>query len=889
MVGVKLALNSGSTDLREDARRLGKMRFELAQRLTDCADQLESPGIPPAATLVADLVKYCHDIQTLADLVGPSDWHHPISLAEIETKIDAIDCRRAAQEISEQLAELKHVDAPDFAPLVLCQREALRLCQLANESFGLERNSELDLLRQNRHPLNDLIRLCHQGNQLSDLDWTESHDNVAATYGRQLATALTRGRIHRSGIMANDPPLVTPMGTSDPKAKEPVRGQLSSSDAVAGPGPAQAIPLAIDFPPDSIFEPAATAQSVFDVEPVVLPPPSQLNREEARFDSVSPSREIRSVPRVLKSQEEKSEPARAVPIVPSKSNLKTADWIVRLINEDRLTVAQHLTRCLEQKSELADIYVPSWLLRALILGRHLSYSKGEIARCLDDELREFRSEHLLTGSDVKQLTLSFTLRAAALPAALLAGSSAAVGILRLFKIAPGYSQLYNYCSRIALYGDRLAGSLVEMFRPAGTIAGASELDELCQSAQEWLQDVSKRVVSYSRSSPLFLHAHWTLSSGTAIRHSEATFRWCKWQETLSVAYRLLKPVCEKADSERNWVRQEIARLTSQIRVEPIDSFLRSGTQNNPSARGLILPDEEMRSVLLEAVGIANRWLRLNQQTLSSVASPIPLEALELRDEILGRTNGVLNELSQQRQLASSPHVIAGITCCQNTIRRIHALFESRLSLSLTEPDPRHVLYADLLRIPGIDLNDQWQPVNDVATLERDLVTSLEVGELTWKQSFDFHSKTGNHEATGRLLELDVWSSPEERSSCAAIRSGQIVENRNAVLSELDELAADCVTVAETGKWSEAESVSIQKRVERLRHELPRTTNFAVIRRQIGQLQTAILRQNSGHGLPTALLAASTVPEGNDSRRSRMTGSAVNPQTSSQPFDIFSGE
>ena len=563
--------------------------------------------------------------------------------------------------------------------------------------------------------------------------------------------------------------------------------------------------------------------------------------------------------------------------------------LVRLMSEDRLPLAMHLTRCLEQRPERPDYIFPSWLMRSLILGRHLSYSKGEIARQLDEELREFRVESLSEGDQEHQLAMAFLCRAAAIPAALLAGSVPATAILRSFKIAPGFSQLYNYCSRIALYGDRLAGSLMEMFRPEGTISGASELDELRQSTLDWLQEAARKAVSYSRTSPLFLHAHWTLTAGTAVRYSEATVMWCKWQETLSLAQKLLKPVCEQIEGERNWVRQEITRLTTQVRVEPVEELVKPGTPGI-SSRGIVLASEEMHAVILEAVAIANRWLRLCHQT-SVGASPIPVEALELRDEILKRSDGVVTELSQHRQSTKSPLVHAAIGCCQTTIRQIQAMFESRIALPLVESDPRHVLNADLLRIPGIELNDQWMPETDAAIVERELLASLEASEMNWAQSFDYHSRAGNHEATGRLLELDVWANPIEKESLKAARQNQINDARIAFNSELDELATDIDSLMNAGVCSVSEGGVFGQRLDRLRYELPRVVDFSAFRRQVQQLQTAILRLNST-GVSTAILGPDS-----DTTNARNTAiasvAALNTSpalpASFQSFDIFSGE
>ncbi|MBS0202368.1 MAG: hypothetical protein JSS49_05665 [Planctomycetes bacterium] len=875
MAEVNNSLISSQRELRQELDQLRHLRPQFAQRLAEAADNLESPGIAPSTALTDELWSYRERMLSLASaLIGdPATDGARVSLDQLEDLLNARDYRRSAETVLEQLTELMHVDLPDFAPLVLCQREASRLCELSIEAIDPGLNSELELLRSERHPLNSLIRLSDSGIHLSDSEWTECHDDVATTYGRQLATALTRGRIRRKSCRNADAAVVVPapMSTSvaeSPSHRSPETTQRETAISVCV-GPAshpdavdrtRAIPAS-----DSIFEPAS--ETIFDAAPT-KPGSGRLRMASSPLDATSG--------RVAgASQTDPKSAAR-------HANDSTSDHVIRLMTDGRLPLAYHLARCLEQQSDSVETIPPSWVLRALILARHLSYSKGEIARQLDDELREYRPEKLPNDGQDRQLAMSFLVRAAALPGALLAGSAPAISILRSFKISPGYSQLYNYCSRIALYGDRLSGSLVEMFRPTGTIAGASELEELSQSARQWLQEASHKAVTYSRSSPLFLHAHWTLTAGTAVRHADATTLWCKWQEALTLAHRLLKPVCEQAEGERNWVRQEIARLTSQIRIEPLDQAQRTSPPASTTGRAIVLPLEEMHSVILEAVAVANRWLRLCHQTSSGSGSPLPLEALELRDEIIKRSEGVLNELAQHRQAATSALVKASIACCQDVVRQIHAMFESRIPLPLVEPDPRHVLNADLLRIPGIVLDDQWSPVTDASIVQQELVASLKQTEMSWRQSYDFHAQAGNHESTGRLLDLEVWSSPAERESMRAFRQSQIADWRIGADSELNELASDLATITETGFLSEHDCQAFRRRIDRFRHDLPRTVDFQDFRLQLSQLRSAMLRPRSTPGPLTALAD----PDFVDVRRSVPAG---HQPATNHSFDIFSGE
>jgi hypothetical protein len=863
--------------LRDETERLRHVRHELAMELERAAELLLSPGHPPDAVLIEKLHDYRQAMLQLGNALGADTDAGGLSFNHIETLLEIRDCRKSAEDLRDQLADLSHVDITDFAPLDLCRNEASRLCQVAREQVGLEIDSELELIQKRRHPLNSLIRLCDEGDLLTDADWTECHDEVAATYGRQLATALTRGRIQRK-----------------------TRG---SADTPAAPSPDDADIPAMNMHLECRTDAFAANEAIFDDMRPISTEVACLRATDLRAavlqETVLSSEFMRTEPpqserprletRSFSTLESPGAAERMLPALQG-GNIQsggTSDRILQLMADGRLPMAWQLRHCLDQRGTSSETVPPAWLLRALILGRHLSYSKGEIARQLDDELRTFRAEMLTEGTDECRLSMAFLLRAAALPAALFAGSAPASAILRSFKIEPGFSQLYNYCSRIALYGDRLAGHLVELFRPAGTIAGASELEELGREAQGWLQELAKTTTSWTRTSPLFLHAHWTLSAGTAVRHADATLVWCKWQETLLLIHRLLKPVCEGDSSERNWVRQEVARLSSQVRVEPLEPSNRIGIATIPTSRGIVLPLEEMHTAIQEGVAIANRWLRLCHQT-SSTASPIPLEALELRDEITKRSEGVLSELSQHRQSAESPCVKAAIACCQNAVRQIQALFESRVSLPVVEPDQRHIFNADLLKYPGIELDDQWLPVTEPAVVERELVVSLDRGEMSWRQAYEFHSDAGNHEATGRLLDLDVWPTAEERETLRALRQSRIEALRSAAESELSELALGVSVNSDSDSWTESERVAVQMRIARLRRDLTRVVNFCSFHRQVNQLQSTIQRQRTCIELPGAILAAGELAAA-DSRRHWTATPSPHFEAFIPSCDIFSGE
>ncbi|MEK6260738.1 MAG: hypothetical protein AABP62_19230 [Planctomycetota bacterium] len=875
---------------RQELKQLDQWREQLAARLVDAAHRLDSPGEPPTDALIDELDSYRARTLQLAehlDVIGASSDQEAvagITLPELGRLLDDRERRERVLPVLDEVLRMRHVETVDFAPLADCQAEARRLLASASQPSSVKGDADLDAICQQTHPLNLLLKLCEHDDGLSDSDWIECNDRVTAVYGRQLATAVARGRIQRvadSFSAATDPvPDVTPTNEdalplmlvpSDlsfrPIALPPELPAVSQAIQEPAPARRQQAPLGAD----SIFEPSPLADSVFDErtpppklrglvfptdeQPLIEPPPST-----ARL----PGNAING-------------PARVVPSVDGTDarmpSSPVADLVVQLLSEDRLPLAMHVARCAELRPGLPVPFPSTWLLRSLILGGHLSDSNGELARQLEDDLRHFRPELLTEGDADRRVASGFLLRAAALPAALIAGSASASVILRAFKIAPGCSQLYNYCSRIALYGDRLDGQIVEMFRPQLEEIEDIDTESLGEAASRWLQETARKAINYGRTSLLFLHAHWTLTSGTSLRHSDATQVWCKWQETLLLASRLLRPVCRNLEGERHWVRQEIARLSAHLRAEANDTAQRNGSSHAAPARNNSLPTDEMHAVLRQAIELAGRWLRLSGAK-SALAGPLSQDALDLRDEVLQRTAGVLSELNEQWQAHSSPLVRAGIACCQRSVERIHSLFAESRSLPLQEIDLRHAFHAELLKIPGLELNDQWLPETDPATLERELIEHWKRGDTSWPQAYNVHALHGDHVATGRLLELDVWPSEAERGELSAQRSAQIAEHRQTLASELNEVSLDLEAIGRLGQLDGVDGDVFAQRLERLRRDLPGLLNFGSCRWQLDQIRSALQRRRIRPLADGGLAPSDWSPANLERRRSPTVNAAV---------------
>ncbi len=892
-----MSTSIGLQELRLELEQLSQRRERLAGRLTAAADRLDSIGEPPGDDLIDDLNSYRERTLQLAEQLGDAshsaDGTAPASdAARGDTTLDDLkrllsdrECRERSVSVLDQVLTLCHVETADFAPLALCQAEARRLMSLALQVRHLDHEPELEAVHAQTHPLNLLLKLCEHGDRLSDAEWVECNDCVTTTYGRQLATAIARGRVQRAATsgtgesVANamtmptvviDPPPVPAQPVVVAAAATLVATKYSTDVSfirravtdppvarVASPAP-QRIPAvlpSVTWPvpgPDSIFQPSPFAESVFDERT----PPAKLRGMPPIESPVSFETVSIPIPVAMAA----SVPARP-PVAPANTvedavqrPTRLPDMVLDLLAKNRLSLAMHLAQCAEFRPSAATLPAPVWLLRALVLAEQISESNGELARELDEDLRHFRPELLNDDNSERRVALGYFLRAAALPAALISGANSATSILRAFKIVPGCSQLYNYCSRIALYGDRLDGQIVEMFRSPTGAGDEASTESVAMAANQWLQEAARKAVHYGRTSPLFLHAHWTLTASTSIRHSEATQVWCKWQEVLLFASRLLRPVIEDDAGERNGVRQEITRLTTLLRTDATENAPRTGTSSvlDATPRSNNPMNIEMQAVLHKAIDFASRWLRLSGAGSAQTAAPLPPDAFDLRDEVLQRTAGVLNELNEQSQQTTSPLIRAAIACCRRSVERIHGLFEGRLSVPLQETELRHALHAELLKVPGLELNDQWEPEAEPAALERELFNHIERGDTSWAYAYDVHALHGDHVATGRMLELNVWTSEAKRGSLHTQRDAQIHEHRAALTREMDEVSHELELAANLGQLEEADVATFVQRLDRLRRDLPKQLNFGSYRWQLDQMRSALQRRRTRSAVTPAL-------------------------------------
>ncbi len=127
--------------------------------------------------------------------VDPMSLKEPASLADISTGLEQQKLCAQADAVIEQIVAMKHTDKDEFPALTKCQEKATQLLAETVVAPGKEISSNVLDIAKGKHELCTLARMIFDADNLSDDEWGDAQDQITQSYGRELATAVVRGKI----------------------------------------------------------------------------------------------------------------------------------------------------------------------------------------------------------------------------------------------------------------------------------------------------------------------------------------------------------------------------------------------------------------------------------------------------------------------------------------------------------------------------------------------------------------------------------------------------------------------------------------------------------------------------------------------------------------------
>ena len=177
---------------------------QLSAALREVALGLSESGRIPSTLLLADLRRFTNDFHEWPSLWDAGNWidddrsgftSQATSVAQLEKEFEHRVLVRKALVVLDRLDAIRMTDERDSASWQRCMFESRAIRQELTATRPTLVASQANRLASGEHPLCGVVALIADRDELSDERWRALHDAVLASYGRDLATAIARGRL----------------------------------------------------------------------------------------------------------------------------------------------------------------------------------------------------------------------------------------------------------------------------------------------------------------------------------------------------------------------------------------------------------------------------------------------------------------------------------------------------------------------------------------------------------------------------------------------------------------------------------------------------------------------------------------------------------------------
>lgn len=398
------------------------------------------------------------------------------------------------------------------------------------------------------------------------------------------------------------------------------------------------------------------------------------------------------------------------------------------------------------------------ILRLLVLGTELVFPQGAIAKSLEDAVIEFDSDPFFSTSvDSDNVGANLLLVAATVRSGLLAPGTGTLDILQQkISLKAGWEDLRQLLIDVAqaahqLHGFILGPDALRQHKADKTNEATKEALKL--EAQLWLDSASKSRLSFQPATNI-LH-QWANADGpigqllSFVSQNNVTTT-TEWPELLG---KLANP-------------GEVEKM-----VQESDRTLRGIRYGNIDYRAL----DQIQRRVAEAVVLARRWMAVaNAQPKSDFVDRV-IKTLDQRLESL--RGAVFSEL-RLAQESDSP-IAEGARSAQRELERLYALFSPSVVSLFDEWPASLALNADLLLLPGIHLDHEFQLE---ASKETTLTAILNhnASRIDLAQAIKVKMDEGDFEAAHWLIDRSTRVDPQESQRLVENMAPRLTEARDAL-------------------------------------------------------------------------------------------------------------
>ncbi|RKZ93614.1 MAG: hypothetical protein DRR19_00490 [Candidatus Parabeggiatoa sp. nov. 1] len=482
----------------------------------------------------------------------------------------------------------------------------------------------------------------------------------------------------------------------------------------------------------------------------------------------------------------------------------------RLIYDNRVGLAYHIAHSVETLYPEEKAQVSAMMLRVLALSRLIHSSGGEVISELQSAIPQitsvFQKKAEKNRTCLNLLGFALVLR----PALLAPVTTGATSLLKTLSLSEAVNALHDLRKAILEYTSLGLVLSPDILKGVGEHARRAESLQLLSSAcQQWLDKNREANFNYVPTIRVWKH-------------------WLKEGEYLGL---LLTAVIQDDRDKKSAVEEILNALSG----DNVYQLLHKTDRELRGRKANVKPIEYAAKEALckhtrSALQFAQDWLNLIKKP-KEVKSFIYEQANNCRTKVISCLQQSQTQLQAfEQQQSPSLEISASVAAVSRALQDLQALFDPQKSVIPSSISWQHVLHAELLHMPQLRLDEQWQ-----ADLTHDafltvLIESLQTENIIdWDKAFKVQCEVRDHLATLRIIDFLKGTSlkmPEEINTLTEKRQNKLTDCRNALEMAIKKTLAKIERATVSGFLTETERLNLLSTLDkRVPAELTKLIDF----------------------------------------------------------------
>lgn len=406
----------------------------------------------------------------------------------------------------------------------------------------------------------------------------------------------------------------------------------------------------------------------------------------------------------------------------------------RLIYDNRLGLAYHIAPNVESIN--GPIFVT--ILRALALSRLIHSEAGEVILELQSDILQitsfFKQKTEQELSYLNMLSFGLALR----PTLLAPTTTGARELLKTLSLDKNFSALHDLRKAILEYTSLDLVLTPDVLKGVGKKEHQAESLQLLRAAcQKWLEKSREAKFKYGRTTRVWKH-------------------WLKEDESLGS---MLTTIIQDDRHKKH----EVAETIKMFSEDNLSQLLHKTDRELRGRKANVKPIDATKETLYKhtqtALQFAQDWLKLIKEPKEEVKSFFNEQANNCRTKVMSCLQQSQVQLQVFLQQNSPRLEITGsVLMVHRALQNLQTLFEPQkleIPFSLSW---QYILHAELLRIPPLQLDEQWQrqaELSPTALLNFVMELLRTEASIDWEKAFKEQCEVCNHLATQRIIDFII--------------------------------------------------------------------------------------------------------------------------------------